>query len=120
MRRRARTAATAALLGLPLAACSAGVPAADPPASPGASATPPTEHLAAPATRPTPPLGGKGWTARDIPAFGPAPPAEPIDLPRAGSVPYLSRIPTRQRVAFLTIDDGYLKSPEAPRLLAAA
>lgn len=120
MRRRALAAATAALLGLPLAACSAGVPAGDPPASPSASATAPTEHLAAPATRPTPPRGGKGWTARDIPVFAAAPPAEPIDLPEAGGVPYLSRIPTRQRVAFLTIDDGYLSPPEAPGLLAAA
>jgi len=127
MRRRVLTATTAALLGLPLAACSAGAPATDPPASAGASAAAPTEHLArapdhlaAPAARPTPPPGGSGWTARDLPVFPPAPPAEPIDLPKSGSVPYLSRIPTRQRVAFLTIDDGYLKSPEAPRLLAAA
>jgi peptidoglycan/xylan/chitin deacetylase (PgdA/CDA1 family) len=35
-------------------------------------------------------------------------------------VPYLSRILTQQPVAFLTIDDGYLKPAEAPELLAAA
>src|SRR5690349_5447238 len=100
MRRRVLTAATVALLGLPLAACSAGVPAADPPASAGVSPAAPTaepapERLAAPAARPAPPPGGRGWTARDLPVFPPAPAAEPIDLPRSGSVPYLSRIPTR-------------------------
>jgi peptidoglycan/xylan/chitin deacetylase (PgdA/CDA1 family) len=44
----------------------------------------------------------------------------PITLPASGSVPYLSRVPTQQPVAFITIDDGYLKVPEAPALLAAA
>ena len=120
MPRRALTAAVvAALLGSP-AACSAGA-VTDPPPSAAASAT--TEHPAAPAapvTRPTPPARGKGWTQQDIPVFAPAPPAQPIVLPKTGSVPYLSRIPTTQPVAFITIDDGYLKSPEAPKLLAAA
>ncbi|GID92454.1 chitooligosaccharide deacetylase [Amorphoplanes digitatis] len=35
-------------------------------------------------------------------------------------MPYLSRIPTDQPVAFITIDDGFIRSPEAPKLLAAA
>ncbi|MFI7540494.1 polysaccharide deacetylase family protein [Actinoplanes sp. NPDC049599] len=127
MSRRALTTAVAALLVLPLAACS---PPTDPPSPPGASASTsvspagspatPTEHRAAPVSRPTPPVKGKGWTSDDIPVFPPAPPAQPIVLPKSAGVPYLSRIPTRQPVAFITIDDGYLKSPEAPKLLAAA
>jgi peptidoglycan/xylan/chitin deacetylase (PgdA/CDA1 family) len=122
MLRRALTAAVVALLGLPLAACSSGVePLPSPSGSTPASAAPaPAGRVAAPAVRPTTPRRGKGWTSADIPVFPPAPPAQPIVLPRSGTVPYLSRIPTKQPVAFITIDDGYLKSPEAPRLLAAA
>lgn len=125
MPRRALIAATA-LLGLTLTACSPGSPAADPPAppSPQASASPQTEHLEsappASAAASTPPPAGVGWTAADIPAFAPAPPPQPITLPATGTVPYLSRIPTQQPVAFITIDDGNLKLPEAAKLLAAA
>ncbi len=122
--RRALTAAVAALLGLPLAGCSAGSPATDPPAAPSTSAAPATGHPvtvpAVPSTRPTAPPRGEGWALGDIPVFAPAPPPEPITLPASGAVPYLSRIPTRQPVAFITIDDGYLKPREAPGLLAAA
>lgn len=119
--RRALSAATAVLLGASLAACSAGPPAVPAPAAPSASAPPPVEHaVTAPVTPSTPPAKGKGWTAADIPAFAPAPVARPITLPASDSVPYLSRIPTDQPVAFITIDDGYLKPAEAPKLLAAA
>jgi peptidoglycan/xylan/chitin deacetylase (PgdA/CDA1 family) len=61
-----------------------------------------------------------GWKLSDVPVFAPAPPPEPIVLPPGGEVPFLSRIPVTQPVAFLTIDDGYLKPGEAPKLLAAA
>jgi peptidoglycan/xylan/chitin deacetylase (PgdA/CDA1 family) len=61
-----------------------------------------------------------GWKLSDVPQFGPLPPAEPITLPPGDEVPFLSRIPVTQPVAFLTIDDGYLKPAEAPKLLAAA
>jgi peptidoglycan/xylan/chitin deacetylase (PgdA/CDA1 family) len=55
-----------------------------------------------------------------IPVFPPAPVPVPITLPPGGGVPFLSRIPTTQPVAFLTIDDGFVKTPEAPKLIAAA
>jgi peptidoglycan/xylan/chitin deacetylase (PgdA/CDA1 family) len=61
-----------------------------------------------------------GWKLSDVPVFGAPPPPEPIVLPPGDQAPYLSRIPVTQRVAFLTIDDGYLKPAEAPKLLAAA
>ena len=123
MPRRAVTAAVVPLLGLSLAACSTGSAATGQPVGAFASTTgpaAPSATPAAPSSRPAPPLKGKGWTSADIPVFPPAPVAAPIVLPKGGSVPYLSRIPTRQPVAFITIDDGYLKSPEAPKLLAAA
>ncbi|MFI7599883.1 polysaccharide deacetylase family protein [Actinoplanes sp. NPDC049681] len=107
-------------MALVLAGCSAGHGADREPA-PGA-------HPAASAAGPSAgvPVGKRpdrqhaGWRDSDIPVFGPAPAPEKIALPSGGSVPYLLRIPTTQKVAFLTIDDGYLKHPEAPKLIAAA
>jgi peptidoglycan/xylan/chitin deacetylase (PgdA/CDA1 family) len=56
-----------------------------------------------------------------VPAFGPRPPAGHIQLPGGGGMtPWLSRIPTDQPVAFLTIDDGWIKRPEALPLLQKA
>jgi peptidoglycan/xylan/chitin deacetylase (PgdA/CDA1 family) len=64
-----------------------------------------------------PPLG---WRTADVPQFGAPPAPEPIVLPPGDQVPFMSRVPITQPVAFLTIDDGYLKPAEAPKLLAAA
>ena len=61
-----------------------------------------------------------GWKLSDIPVFPPRPAPEPIVLPEGDEVPFLSRVPVTQPVAFLTIDDGFLKNPEAPKLFAAA
>jgi peptidoglycan/xylan/chitin deacetylase (PgdA/CDA1 family) len=70
-----------------------------------------------PSTTLAPPIG---WSLADVPKFGPAPSPEPVALPPGDEVPFLSRIPVTQPVAFLTIDDGYLKDPEAIKLFAAA
>jgi peptidoglycan/xylan/chitin deacetylase (PgdA/CDA1 family) len=61
-----------------------------------------------------------GWKLSDIPQFPPAPPPAPVTLPAGDEALFTSRIPVTQPVAFITIDDGYLKSPEAPKLFAAA
>jgi len=61
-----------------------------------------------------------GWKLSDVPRFPPPPAPEPITLPPGDEAPYLSRIPVTRPVAFLTIDDGVLKNPEAPKLFAAA
>jgi peptidoglycan/xylan/chitin deacetylase (PgdA/CDA1 family) len=55
-----------------------------------------------------------------IPHFPPRPPAKPITVPPGPSAAWLSRIPTSQPVAFLTIDDGWTKVPQAVQLVQAA
>ena len=56
-----------------------------------------------------------------IPTFAPAPAPEPITVSRSGPVaPIFQRLPTHQRVAFLTMDDGQTRLPAAHRLMAAA
>lgn len=107
-----------------LAACANG-------ASPTTSASwvpPAPESTSAPATPaasvPAAPDPGQSRSAlrakHGIPDFAAAPTPEPITLPDGDGVEYLHRIPTDQKVAFLTIDDGYLKLPEAQELIAAA
>ncbi|GAA3279146.1 polysaccharide deacetylase family protein [Dactylosporangium vinaceum] len=63
-----------------------------------------------------PPPAGNAYTAR-LPKFGPPPAPVKIGLPEGAGAPYFSRIPTEQPVAFLTIDDGWVKRPEALELL---
>jgi peptidoglycan/xylan/chitin deacetylase (PgdA/CDA1 family) len=54
-----------------------------------------------------------------IPTFAPAP--APITVSRSGPVaPIFQRLPTHQRVAFLTMDDGQTRLAAAHRLMAAA
>lgn len=70
------------------------------------------------------PANGTPGTPADflahIPKFGTTPPAQPITVPFGPTAPSISRIPTSQPVAFLTIDDGWTKVPEALPLLKAA
>ncbi|WP_245665793.1 polysaccharide deacetylase family protein [Actinoplanes subtropicus] len=96
------------------------------PAAPGPSGASPAAGPSPSPSGPTPPtlpaeLGAPiGWRLSDVPRFPPAPAPEPITLPTGDEAPFLSRIPVTQPVAFLTIDDGVLKNPEAPKLFAAA
>jgi peptidoglycan/xylan/chitin deacetylase (PgdA/CDA1 family) len=111
---RAMTAAGAA--ATLLAACSAGPIRSTPPS---ASASPSPAAVASGG----PDAGATRASRRaryGIPDFAPAPQPQPVTLPAGDSVAYLHRIPTDQKVAFLTIDDGFLKTPEAPELIAAA
>ncbi|MFI5493887.1 polysaccharide deacetylase family protein [Actinoplanes sp. NPDC051859] len=119
---RAVTAVTAALV---LAGCSSGSDSSSkagaPPAAAGAqAASPGAQPSASGPAAAKPDRQHNGWKDSDIPTFGPAPAPDKITLPPGGSAPYLLRIPTKSKVAFLTIDDGFLKHPEAPALIKAA
>ncbi len=56
-----------------------------------------------------------------VPEFDPPPQPEPVDIAPGGSTPWWFRVPTRQKVAFITIDDGGLaRSPVARELIIRA
>jgi peptidoglycan/xylan/chitin deacetylase (PgdA/CDA1 family) len=55
-----------------------------------------------------------------IPAFPPRPVPEVVSLPADPQGRWLSRIPTQQAVAFITVDDGWVKIPVARGLLRAS
>jgi peptidoglycan/xylan/chitin deacetylase (PgdA/CDA1 family) len=55
-----------------------------------------------------------------VPAFDPRPQAVPVALPPGPKAAWFDRIPTDQPVAFITIDDGWTKLPEALALVRAA
>jgi peptidoglycan/xylan/chitin deacetylase (PgdA/CDA1 family) len=56
----------------------------------------------------------------DIPRFRPAPTPERPPLAGGPLAPVLSRVPTKQPVMFITIDDGIVRKPEALALVRAA
>ncbi len=61
------------------------------------------------------------WYLANLPTFRPPPPSTPVVFAHdPGRTPWISRIPTTQRVAFLTIDDGFIQRPEALALLRAS
>jgi peptidoglycan/xylan/chitin deacetylase (PgdA/CDA1 family) len=55
-----------------------------------------------------------------VPQFPPPPPPVKVTLPPGDKAPNISRIPTSDRVAFITIDDGWEKNPLALKLFQAA
>jgi peptidoglycan/xylan/chitin deacetylase (PgdA/CDA1 family) len=103
----ARTIAALAAAGLAatvLAGCGGGKTvargvSAHKPGGPGASSTPtpdPRRSMSAPAPAPSSPAPG-----------GSADPGDPAFASRHGLPPVLSRIPTKDKVVFVTIDDGW-------------
>ncbi|MET8258803.1 polysaccharide deacetylase family protein [Micromonospora sp. NPDC005205] len=72
-------------------------PAASPSASPSPSAKPAFKSLA--------------WYVSQVPTFPEAPLPQPVPLPTTGSAAFWHRLPTDQKVAFITIDDGGLARP---------
>jgi peptidoglycan/xylan/chitin deacetylase (PgdA/CDA1 family) len=81
-------------------------PTASAPESVGPTATP----SAAPSTRAD--AGGPEYLKR-LPTFDPPPPPVKMQLPAGTNAAWISRVVTDQKVAFLTIDDGWVKRPEA-------
>lgn len=56
-----------------------------------------------------------------VPKFGPAPEPEPVEISSGQSTPWWSRVPTQQKVAFITIDDGGMaRSPIARDMIIQA
>lgn len=55
-----------------------------------------------------------------IPRFPPPPEPEKVTLPKDGTAGWFSSIPTKQKIAFITIDDGWEKNPQAEKLFQAA
>ncbi|HTJ38368.1 MAG TPA: polysaccharide deacetylase family protein [Dactylosporangium sp.] len=103
-------------------ATSTSAPGADPSAD--APGSPQPSDTGTATGKPTPSSTGSsapppGSTYADrLPKFGAPPTPHPINFPEGGSgAPYFARIPTDQPVAFLTIDDGWVKRPEALELL---
>jgi peptidoglycan/xylan/chitin deacetylase (PgdA/CDA1 family) len=58
--------------------------------------------------------------AARLPRFAPPPTPRPVTVPDGPNAAWYHRIPTDQPVAFITIDDGWVKHPQARELLAAA
>ncbi len=88
-------------------------------APPTATAKPKVSASASPSVSPSP-SASPGPYAAQIPKFAARPkPVRPV-LPGGALAPLLSRVPTTQPVAFITIDDGNVRKPEALRLLKDA
>jgi peptidoglycan/xylan/chitin deacetylase (PgdA/CDA1 family) len=69
---------------------------------------------------PSTPATPTGPYAARLPHFLVAPTPEPVTVPAGAGAGWYSRIATTQPVAFVTIDDGWIKRPEARQLLADA
>ncbi|MBB5479915.1 polysaccharide deacetylase family protein [Micromonospora parathelypteridis] len=79
---------------------------------PSPSAPPPTPSTSpSPTAKPAP--GTLEWYVSQVPTFPEAPPPQPVQLPATGPAPIWHRLPTEQKVAFITIDDGGLARPPA-------
>jgi peptidoglycan/xylan/chitin deacetylase (PgdA/CDA1 family) len=113
---RRRLTVLAAVVAILVSGCSAGHGPAPASSAVAAGHLPGPPSVSPPSASPPP----SSPSPFDIPVFPAAPIPVPITMPAGGAVPFLSRIPTTQRVAFLTIDDGYTKTAAAPQLIAAA
>ncbi|WP_309244223.1 polysaccharide deacetylase family protein [Micromonospora parastrephiae] len=76
-----------------------------------AQPTPTPSASPSPTAKPAP--GSLAWYVSQVPTFPEAPPPQPVPLPATGPAPFWHRLPTEQRVAFITIDDGGLARPPA-------
>jgi peptidoglycan/xylan/chitin deacetylase (PgdA/CDA1 family) len=87
-----------------------------PTAAPASTTEPPSDDQG-PSTEPSgaPPVRTAG-TPR-LPVFGPVPMAVPVDVGDGPSAPWISAIATTQKVAFITIDDGFTKDPKFIQVL---
>ncbi|MCO8277954.1 polysaccharide deacetylase family protein [Actinoplanes sp. TRM 88003] len=116
-------ALAAALLVAVVAGCGAGEHPVEPAPSTSATVTPslPTVTPPKPQARAIALSHLPANLRARVPQFAPAPPATTkVQLPTDGTAGWFSRIPTDQKVAFITIDDGWVKHPLALPLFQAA
>ncbi|MEU5995644.1 polysaccharide deacetylase family protein [Spirillospora sp. NPDC047418] len=106
-----RVIAGVAVLVAALSACKAsehGKVAASPSAEPAPSVTPVVRDEAA--------MWGK-WGLKPLPPAPEPPEEKPLKLPAKGPVTVFDRVPTEERVVFITIDDGQEKDPRFVQML---
>ncbi|MFI6264011.1 polysaccharide deacetylase family protein [Micromonospora sp. NPDC051006] len=84
-------------------------PSAPPQPSAGRTGTPSTS----PSAGVPPAYKSLAWYLAQVPDFPEAPPPQRVPLPASGAAPFWHRVPTEQKVAFITIDDGGLARPPA-------
>ena len=60
------------------------------------------------------------WYIDHLPKFGPVPAPTPVNVDAGTSSPLWFKVPTTQKVAFLTLDDGATRHPMALPLLKAS
>ncbi len=115
---RKRRFGVATITLLLLAACTPGHADSQSPATPRPA---PSDSSGSPtaSASPTPSLAPNKFRDR-VPTFPAAPPAQPVTLHGGPEAPFFSRLPTTAPVAFLTMDDGYSRSPDALELMRAA
>ncbi|MGW1507702.1 polysaccharide deacetylase family protein [Streptomyces sp. NPDC002394] len=97
--------------------CTVDEPAAAQPPAPAASPTTTAGDEAPEAPGAATAAAYRKWGLKPFPA-PPAPPAvKPVVRRAGGPVPVVSEIPTREKIVFLTIDDGAEKDPEFVRMM---
>ncbi|TWE17787.1 peptidoglycan/xylan/chitin deacetylase (PgdA/CDA1 family) [Kitasatospora atroaurantiaca] len=109
---RTRTYGAGALaLMAALTGCSSasGTPAAPPVKSSAPPGAPAASSSASAAPQGT---GWAKWGLQPLPQAPAAPADKPIKLARTGTVPVFSEVPTKDKVVFITIDDGAEKDPK--------
>jgi peptidoglycan/xylan/chitin deacetylase (PgdA/CDA1 family) len=128
VRRRPARAALALLSVALISGCASGAresgtsePVAAKP-SPTLSAVAATMPAAPASKGPPPKKGTLAWYVYQLPAFAPPPaPLQVVTLPASGRAKQINRVDVGgQKVAFITIDDGWEKDPATITLLRAA
>jgi peptidoglycan/xylan/chitin deacetylase (PgdA/CDA1 family) len=96
-------------------------------ASPTPSGSPSSRPTSSPTRRPTPTgspspsvVKDLAWYIDHLPKFGPLPAPTPVNVDAGTSSPVWFKVPTTQKVAFLTLDDGATRHPMALPLLKAS
>lgn len=113
MKSRTKTYAVGALALLATVTGCSSAPAgpASPPLKSTGAAAEPSSSAGATAAAPQ----GAGWSKWGLQPLPPAPEApadKPIKLTRTGAVPVFSSVPTKDKVVFVTLDDGAEKDPK--------